>query len=368
MSSEQHLPVVNQYVEGKTQGWESGRTIKEIEGAWRLETEFSIPSIDDLLTEQLEQAILSGRAEVALLDIGSGVGKLLQGIRERSNQLPKTMAFLEKNPDFQLKCIGFTDAKTPESFMTKRELPAKDPHPQISADNYFYTLTSRQTVTDFLRQIGQSEVQLVLGTLSLAYVGATTFGHAIEDSFAALSPAGKMLLSGYGTKHPGFETVFFVRQLNQKGLIDSDQEWQQQLEHLISGDFVTDGLDMNTFLQKMEPLLDRFTHIPEFAEEFAIAREQIATQKKLLTNWLHKVFTPKEEKERELFQLKNIFARAVMRASQKLGERKVMALWLEKIRVFGEFVKRHESEIAHLNRSDMTILLQKASASPIKSA
>ncbi len=362
MALEQGKPTINSYDITQTQNWEHDRDIREIEGTWRLEDEFAIPTVDQLLSEQIELAIASGKSEVAVLDIGSGDGGLLYDVVNHPKKLAKTWQLLQTHPELKIKLIGLTDAKKPEDFLAKIAIPTSTENPQLTADNYFYTVTATQTIEQFLEAAQQPEVQLILATVSLAYMGANTFSKTMDDSFAALGPSGKMLVSNYGTKHPGFHVSSIVKTLNASGLQNSEQEWQQDLHALFTGDASADDVDLNTFLGMANDIMKRFQRIPEMAQAFEIAKKKMELRMQTLPKLLRNIFVGRKKKEHELYGYKNVFVVALITAIQELGERKVRELWHEKINILDRFVEQYQDQLAKIERTDTTIYLQKNAA------
>ncbi len=198
--------VTNIYT-GPTEPRSFNRSIAASEERWKKE-DMRIPSFDGLIVARLEQAKTEGRETLQVVDIGSGEAGIFHDFFDNPNACVETKAFLRENPTMKIHMFGLTDARDEQEFNTSIPIEARDPgNPlcsQVKAENSFYTLTSSQTLANFLRLNNISNVDIFLATVSLTYMGPATFKQVLSDAIEHLRPGGRLIASSYADLPPGY--------------------------------------------------------------------------------------------------------------------------------------------------------------------
>lgn len=192
------------------------RTAEDCRKEWK---KLGLGGIDSLLHEQLVSAEARNAEKVTILDIGSGKeANLLHSIITDLEVAPKSREFLAKNADISLSLIGLTDAVDTDEFgnPTLTHESQADGMP-AEFKNVAYTLTAKQSLEGFLKKEKVKDVDLALGTWSLAYLPPNIFGEVVKTTTEHLTPGGRFLGVGYNdnvsgigfTYHPDKDVVHF---------------------------------------------------------------------------------------------------------------------------------------------------------------
>lgn len=357
MIQENRPPVVGRYNIRQTSTEEHGRGIKATDQEWQTEKEISLPGYDAALAEQIELAIARGDTQLVVVDIGCGREGLIEDSINNSHLLQKTSALLKAHPEFKIRFLGLLDAKKPEEFGTHTTLFNKAT-PNLSAETYKYTLTTQQTVADFLNGVEVQQVGLILATWSLAYMGGNTFQKVLEDSLAALVPQGKMLVHGYLNKHPGYGMYNRIPKLDTRGINKDSEDWQQLLKKIVNGELWRDGSSFETFLKSLTEVESHFKNLPEFKNEAYLEKKaKILSQKPKLT-FIQKIILGEQgvaEKMKSVrLRLESLFNMTM----RSVGWRKTFELSQDKLAVLKRFIEQHSEEMVVEHTAD-SILLQK---------
>ncbi len=192
---------------GPTEPRSFNRNIAACERRWKQE-DLRIPSFDELILARLEQAKAEGREVLQIVDIGSGEAGIFYDFLNSPNVCGETKAFLKENPSMKIHMVGLTDARDEQEFNTAILIKARDPRSplssQVQAENRFYSLTHTQTLASFLRLNNISDVDIFLATVSLSYMGPSTFKHVLSDAIEYMRPGGRMIASSYADLPPGY--------------------------------------------------------------------------------------------------------------------------------------------------------------------
>jgi len=191
----------------ETNAYDTDRTSRhETRGLAKIDTFWDVLGMggaDGLFSGQIELALSQGRHEMNFLDLGSGDNAALirQIINDKGDKdtsyLKKTRETLESHPDFRIRIVGLTDAKSPDDFL-KREpikpiLSFTAPHPtdgQILAENVSYTLTPTQSLGRFLDEVGMKDLDIVSATMLFPYLDFGLFSRDVTAIIDALRPNG----------------------------------------------------------------------------------------------------------------------------------------------------------------------------------
>jgi hypothetical protein len=195
-------PQANFY-HGLTDRGSHARGVRTLEHAWN--KELPVGTFDELLLGQLRLADEAKRANVTIVDIGSGDGALLKSFFNAPAVLAGSLAFLEKHPEMNLRVIGITDAKTPQEHLQAITLsPAGEQ--QIQAQNIHYSISRTQTLSKFAQHLNIQEADIILSTWMMTYVGPSTFQQLMTDAIHLLRPnGGQMIVQAYAESEiPGF--------------------------------------------------------------------------------------------------------------------------------------------------------------------
>lgn len=158
------------------------------------------------LKRQLERVKDSGGNNLVLLDIGSGEGKMLAGLWDNPNSIKQSIQFLKENPDFKIRAIGLTDSpdedhQGKEKYIPLNENPSNEVDGlitrRIDIRNYFWTLSERQGLSDFLRRFNINKVDLVYATEVFQYLPHDVFGEVIDTVSEKLSSGGQLFCSRF---------------------------------------------------------------------------------------------------------------------------------------------------------------------------
>jgi hypothetical protein len=184
------------------------RGLAKIDNFWNV---LGVGRVDDQFSSQIEGALSQDRQEINFLDLGSGDNAALirQIINDKGDKdtsfLKKTREILESHPDFRIRIVGLTDAKSPDDFL-KRE-PIKPvvsftpPHPtdgQILAENVSYTLSQEQSLERFLDEVGMKDLDIVSATMIFPYLDFGLFSRDVKAIIDALrSNGGTFIASGF---------------------------------------------------------------------------------------------------------------------------------------------------------------------------
>jgi hypothetical protein len=199
-------PSIKQY-DGPRDSSSLTRGIDTAQRRWNGDENLKIGSLDDLLTTEIRAALNRKSDSISLLDIGSGPqGQLLKELATQNNILPETSALLRQNPDFHIYATGLTDAESKETFLHAKPLniPESD-NRQIHAQNVEYSLTAAQTLENFTQVKKIENLDLVLATFSLTYLGPKVFEQTIRTVIQKLSPGGKFIAAGFAEDHPALQ-------------------------------------------------------------------------------------------------------------------------------------------------------------------
>lgn len=358
MPREKAIPYVHAYNKLQTQSIDFQRDILEVANVWQQEKEFVMPQIDALIAGQLELALSCRESIVVVLDIGSGSGALLSDIKVRPQLTPITHQLLLEHPQLQLHLIGITDAQAQDEFMTVKELAPDLGSSQIRAENYAYTLTFKQSVYEFLTKIQQPKLSLVMATYSLAYMGSNTFIQVLEDSLRTLHSGGKIVISGFVGKHPGFDISNALPRFSQRGLTDITDDLKSNLWKIQNGKLIFDKkVGLIEFVRIAKHVEQQFKHIPEFQQTFAELRKtEIASQ---LLPLLKSIWKGEKARDKAIASIRMSLNYAIIHTIQKLGNRKILELAKDKFRLLEQFIVNHSSQIASSQKSERSIVVEK---------
>ncbi len=200
-------------------GPNAARTLGEISVMLLTEERLAEPvgTVDQLLADQVRNAVFQGRNSVTLLDLGSGEGQMLRDIIGHPEQMPQTVEALKyakahQINDFSIKLVGLTDtsgiANRPSTsgtvFTTTAQIPQGINYP-TTAVNYGYAIVNGQSLTQFLEQNHIAKLDLVLATQSMMYLKPHLFRSTLSDIAEALTPGGRCVIIGY--KHFGGDSL-----------------------------------------------------------------------------------------------------------------------------------------------------------------
>ncbi len=187
------------------------RNITGYEKFWNKEATLGVGKFDTLLLQQFLHAEAQGRGNVTLVDIGSGSGGLMTSflanlryagqtdLPEELQLAPEATRYLQTHPEMHLRMIGLTDAKAPFQFNTRTNLSNTwTRHPQVTAENVYFSLTKDQTYAEFLRENDIDETHLTVAVFSLPYFHPFLFRDTVETAITSLGEGGVFVGAPYG--------------------------------------------------------------------------------------------------------------------------------------------------------------------------
>ncbi len=181
------------------------RELYECETSWN-SGELRPGKFDQFLATQLELAAAQGRSTVNVLDLGCGTGALIKNIvndkiDEDRQRIAASRRILSANPGLRIRIIGLTDAPSDGKYLKSEAvvpspyvvpLPTND---QINAEIVYFSITANQTIGQFAEATGLDNIDLVVSTGFLLYLGdMDVYKKTIQDVAKRLRPSGGRFL------------------------------------------------------------------------------------------------------------------------------------------------------------------------------
>ena len=240
------------------------RDIEQCEMFWPLE---SNEGLDAILAKQISLASRRQEDTVTVVDIGSGMGGLINNVVDdlqvnlsRTSVLPQSATALSQNPDIRLRMIGLTDARSENEF--SRRVASDTGNPQVSGTNVLYSLTKDQTFADFLKSQDISKIHLALGTWSFAYFHPFLFRDTIRTTIHSLTPQGELVVGVYNNVRADSLSIYSgkTHALKEVGSIEGFKRYAEEAYEdpsFISADELIEAYEV--LLKKFEPV-HKLTH------------------------------------------------------------------------------------------------------------
>ncbi len=180
-------------------------------------------SVDSLMLDRLKDAVVNGRSEVTVIDIGSGDGFMMKDLKEYNLQSLKLKAFLVDNPGLRLNVIGLTDSQEPNLQDTEKPIAIdyskidslnQAINQQINVKNFYYTLSRTQSLEAFLDSHGINTVDLAFAIESLRYLGPKVFEEVVSTTISRIPQGGRFVGTGFTGSHPGYRGISSSAVLN----------------------------------------------------------------------------------------------------------------------------------------------------------
>lgn len=179
-------------------------------------------SLSRHIVNALERAVSSGRQQVGVFDVGSGIGTTMLDLKYNGEVAHTLSKFLKRNPGVRLTVHGLTDAPSPDLHLQPREwtldqlegIETFAPIEQITLENDYFSLARRanQTMAHYLREKGITSLDLLWFSQSAQYLSARVFKETIEALWNVLEPGGVILMAGISGPLKGYKG-FSNRQL-----------------------------------------------------------------------------------------------------------------------------------------------------------
>lgn len=195
---------------------------------------------DDFFESQLQRLKEKGERELVFFDLGSGEGNLLSDLLTESPFFRKSRIFLINNPDFTIKAIGLTDAPTVGDFNKEKPLISSGTisdigglvNKRIDAHNYYWSLSVRQKLSDFLDNKNIDKLDLIYATESLGYFSPLLFKEVMETIVLRMKSGSKMVASSVSTSnHLGFVNGKFDRFSDMSN--DHQRSWKDLMRECV---------------------------------------------------------------------------------------------------------------------------------------